>query len=107
MTLRQDSLIALRLIDSETQQFITNNLPKMRLKYIMLTPGVATSATNPTVFSGNIGERLMKEKRDLFAPQLLGQLPDLHYIAKLSGGRIVKERLSILRSALDRHGTGS
>jgi len=38
----------------------------------------------------------------LFAPQLLGQLPDLHYIAKLSGGRIVKGRLPILRSELNR-----
>jgi conjugal transfer pilus assembly protein TraD len=63
---------------------------------------VATSATNPTVFSGNVGERLMEEEGDLFAPQLLGQLPDLHYIAKLSGGRIVKGRLPILRSELNR-----
>jgi conjugal transfer pilus assembly protein TraD len=37
----------------------------------------------------------------LFAPQLLGQLPDLHYIAKLSGGRIVKGRLPILQSKAD------
>jgi conjugal transfer pilus assembly protein TraD len=29
----------------------------------------------------------------------LGQLPDLHYIAKLSGGRIVKGRLPVLRSS--------
>ena len=93
-----NNLIALRIMDSETQQYITDNLPKTRLKYIMRTQGVATSATNPTVFSGNVGERLMDEEGDLFAPQLLGQLPDLHYIAKLSGGRIVKGRLPVLRS---------
>jgi conjugal transfer pilus assembly protein TraD len=106
-----NNLIALRIMDSETQQYITDNLPKTRLKYIMRTQGVATSATNPTVFSGNVGERLMEEEGDLFAPQLLGQLPDLHYIAKLSGGRIVKGRLPILRSELDqqrnRQGAGS
>ena len=88
-------------MDSETQQYITDNLPKTRLKYIMRTQGVATSATHPGVFSGNVGERLMEEEGDLFAPQLLGQLPDLHYIAKLSGGRIVKGRLPVLRSSLD------
>jgi len=32
----------------------------------------------------------MEEEGDLFAPQLLGQLPDLHYIAKLSGERSSK-----------------
>ena len=96
-----NNLIALRIMDSETQQYITDNLPKTRLKYIMRTQGVATSATHPGVFSGNVGERLMEEEGDLFAPQLLGQLPDLHYIAKLSGGRIVKGRLPVLRSSLD------
>ena len=73
-----NNLIALRIMDSETQQYITDNLPKTRLKYIMRTQGVATSATHPGVFSGNVGERLMEEEGDLFAPQLLGQLPDLH-----------------------------
>lgn len=68
----------------------------------MRTQGVDTSTTNPSVFSGNVAERLMEEEGDLFAPQLLGQLPDLHYIAKLSGGRIVKGRLPILRSHFDK-----
>jgi conjugal transfer pilus assembly protein TraD len=49
----------------------------------------------------------MEEEGDLFAPQLLGQLPDLHFIAKLSGGRIVKGRLPILQSEKDRQGTDS
>ena len=38
----------------------------------------------------------MEESGDLFSPQLLGQLPDLQYIAKFSGGRIVKGRIPIL-----------
>jgi conjugal transfer pilus assembly protein TraD len=97
-----NNLIALRVMDAETQEYITDNLPKTRLKYIMRTQGVSTHSSNPAMFSGNLGERLMEEEGDLFAPQLLGQLPDLHYIAKLSGGRIVKGRLPILKSPLDR-----
>ena len=96
-----NNLIALRVMDAETQEYITDNLPKTRLKYIMRTQGVPTHSSNPAVFSGNIGERLMEEEGDLFAPQLLGQLPDLHYIAKLSGGRIVKGRLPVLQSKAD------
>jgi len=97
-----NNLIALRVMDAETQEYITDNLPKTRLKYIMRTQGISTHSSNPAVFSGNIGERLMEEEGDLFAPQLLGQFPDLHYIAKLSGGRIVKGRVPVLRSRLDR-----
>ena len=92
-------------MDAETQEYITDNLPKTRLTYIMRTQGVSTHSSNPAVFSGNIGERLMEEEGDLFAPQLLGQLPDLHYTPKLSGGRIVKGRLPVLRSRLDREPT--
>lgn len=94
-----NNLIALRVLDSETQKYITDNLPLTRLRYIMRTQGVATQPNNPALFSGNLGERLMEEQGELFAPQLLGQLPDLHYIAKLSGGRIVKGRIPILTDA--------
>lgn len=94
-----NNLIALRVLDSETQKYITDNLPLTRLRYIMRTQGVATQPNNPALFSGNLGERLMEEQGELFTPQLLGQLPDLHYIAKLSGGRIVKGRIPILTDA--------
>jgi conjugal transfer pilus assembly protein TraD len=94
-----NNLIALRILDSETQKYITDNLPLTRLRYIMRTQGVATQPNNPALFSGNLGERLMEEQGELFAPQLLGQLPDLHYIAKLSGGRMIKGRIPILTDA--------
>ena len=91
-----NNLIALRVLDSETQKYITDNLPLTRLRYIMRSQGVATQPNNPALFSGNLGERLVEEQAELFSPQLLGQLPDLHYIAKFSGGRIVKGRIPIL-----------
>ena len=91
-----NNLIALRVLDAETQKYITDNLPQTRLRYILRSQGVATQPNNPALYSGNLGERLMEESGDLFSPQLLGQLPDLHYIAKFSGGRIVKGRIPIL-----------
>ena len=93
-----NNLIALRVLDSETQKYITDNLPLTRLRYIMRTQGVSTHADNPAMYSGNLGERLMEEEGALFPPQLLGMLPNLHFIAKLSGGRICKGRIPILTS---------
>lgn len=93
-----NNLIALRVLDSETQKYITDNLPLTRLRYIMRTQGVSTHSDNPAMYSGNLGERLMEEEGPLFPPQLLGMLPNLHFIAKLSGGRILKGRVPILTS---------
>lgn len=91
-----NNLIALRTMDAETQTYITDSIPTTRVRYIMQTQGAGTDSDEPILFSGNHGERLMEEEVPLFAPQWLGMLPNLHYIGKVSGGRIVKGRLPIL-----------
>jgi conjugal transfer pilus assembly protein TraD len=75
---------------------VTDSLPKARLRSVMLTQGSTTNSHNPLLYTGNVGERLGEEEGDLFPPALLGQLPNLHYLAVLAGGRIVKGRLPIL-----------
>jgi len=91
-----NNLIALRVLDAETQQYVTDSLPKTRLKSVLRTQGSTTHSQNPLLYTGNVGERLGEEEGDLFPPALLGQLPNLHYLAILAGGRIVKGRLPIL-----------
>ena len=92
-----NNLYALRVIDKESQEFITDNLPKTRLKHVMRTQGLSSDSESPMMFSANTGERLMEEEGEMFPPQLLGMLPNLEYIAKISGGMIVKGRLPILQ----------
>lgn len=91
-----NNLIALRVLDADTQKYVTANLPKTYIKYIMKVQGSSTNANEPAMFSGSVSERLMEEEVDLAPPQVLGMLPNFHYFAKLSGGRIVKGRLPIL-----------
>lgn len=91
-----NNLIALRTLDSVTQLYITDSIPTTRVRYIMQTQAAGTDSSEPILFSGNHGERLMEEEVPLFAPQWLGMLPNLHYIGKVSGGRIIKGRLPIL-----------
>lgn len=91
-----NNLLALRVIDGETQEYITDSLPRTRLRYVMRTQGQNTNADQPIMHGGNLGERLMEEEAELFSAQLLGMLPNLEYIAKISGGKIVKGRLPIL-----------
>jgi conjugal transfer pilus assembly protein TraD len=91
-----NNLIALRVLDAETQTYITDSLPKIPLKTLMRTQASSTQSDNPLLFSGNAGERLIEEEGDLLPPALLGHLPNLEYIGRLAGGRTIKGRLPIL-----------
>ena len=91
-----NNTFALRIVDKETQEYITDNLPKTRVKYVMRTQGQNTHGDEPIMHGGNQGERLMEEECEMFPPQLLGMLPNLEFIAKISGGHLVKGRLPIL-----------
>jgi conjugal transfer pilus assembly protein TraD len=93
-----NSLIALRVQDADTQRYITRNLPTFRRRTIMRTLGNASNAQDPSNFTGNLGERLIEEESDRFPAALLGQLPDLQYLGKLSNGRIIKGRIPLIRT---------
>lgn len=95
-----NNLLALRVMDAETQRYVTRNLPTFRRRSIMRTLGNATMGPEPHQFTGNLGERLMEDDAELFPPALLGQLPDLHYLGKLAGGRIIKGRIPILTGSM-------
>ncbi|WP_295413008.1 conjugative transfer system coupling protein TraD, partial [uncultured Thiodictyon sp.] len=91
-----NNLVALRVLDAETQDYVAESLPKTRVVSIMRSHGSTTDSSNPVLYTGNTGERVVEEEVELFSPAWLGQLPNFEYIAKLSGGRIVKGRLPIL-----------
>lgn len=91
-----NNTITLRIIDNDTQEYITQNLPLTRIKYVMRSQDQGSHADNPLNHSGSQGERLVEEEAPLFQPQILGMLPNLEFIAKISGGKIIKGRLPIL-----------
>lgn len=91
-----NNLIVLRTLDTKTQEYITEGIPKTWVKYVMRTQGQNTDSNEPIVHGGNQGERLMEVEADLIQPALFGMLPNLEYVAKISGGRIVKGRIPIL-----------
>jgi conjugal transfer pilus assembly protein TraD len=91
-----NNIIALRCIDPKTQEFIVGSLPKTRIDVIAHKQDIKTDSNNPHLFSAGFGESKQEEEADLFPSALLSQLPNLEYIAKLSG-TIVKGRLPILK----------
>jgi len=91
-----NNVIALRVKDPKTQEFIADNLPMTRYVSITRSQGVNTHSGEPILSTGNQGERMTEEEVSLFPPQLLGSLPDLEYIAKFANGKVMKGRVPIL-----------
>jgi conjugal transfer pilus assembly protein TraD len=89
--------IALRVLDSETQQYIADGIPKIKARTmsVMYDHGI-----NAEMNDNNAGyrEQSREEEADLIPPALLSELPPLHYFARLSGGRTIKGRIPILGS---------
>lgn len=89
-----NNLIALRTKDRQTQDFICETFGKTSITSVSISKGSGTTSDEMgNEFRGNISESLQETEVDLFPPELLGMLPDLHYIASVAGGRLIKGRL--------------
>lgn len=91
-----NNTIALRVIDPKTQEHVTENMLPTKIKTVMRTQGNTTDSNEPSMHGGNIGERLIEEEVAPVPQQLLGSLPNLEFIAKISGGRLFKGKVPIL-----------
>jgi conjugal transfer pilus assembly protein TraD len=93
-----NGLIAMRVLDAQTQEYIAENLRPVRLRSVMQIAGASTASTSPLLFTGSTAERLEEEEAELFPAALLAELPNFEYIARWPGGRVSKGRLPILGS---------
>lgn len=88
-------VVALRVLDTDTQAFIADKLTPTRFKYVMRTQGNSPDQSGIRV-GGNVGERLMQEEGERFPTGLLGELPDLEFLAVFAGGDLRKGRIPII-----------
>lgn len=91
-----NNFISFRCADVPTQERVLSQIPKTRVRYVMRTQGFNASNKELDGLGANIGERLMEEEADMFPMQLMGQLPNLEYVASFVGGNLKKGRIPIL-----------
>ncbi len=91
-----NNIFSLRVTDLETQEYITGKMPSVRVKSLTQSASISAGSTEPLIHSSSSGETLTSEEVPLFPSHLLGKLPNLEYIANLSGGKILKGRIPIL-----------
>ena len=88
--------ITLRVLDSETQQYISDGIPKIKVKTMSVRYGHNISSEVKEEYSASYQEQSTEEEADLIPPGVLSELPPLHYFVRLSGGRTIKGRLPIM-----------
>lgn len=89
--------IALRILDTETQQYIADGIPKIKVKTMSVRYGHNVDSRIYDEYSASYQEQATSEEADLIPPAILSELPPLHFFARLSGGRTIKGRIPILR----------
>jgi conjugal transfer pilus assembly protein TraD len=87
--------IAMRVLDSETQKYISDGIPKIktRIMSVMYNHSIDSSMNDN---DAGYREEAAQEEADLIPPAILSELPPLHYFARLSGGKTIKGRIPIL-----------
>lgn len=90
-----NNFISFRCADVPTQERVLSQIPKTRVRYVMRTQGFNASNEDLDGLGANIGERLMEEEADMFPMQLMGQLPNLEFVASFVGGNLYKGRVPI------------
>lgn len=98
-----NNTIALRTKDSKTQQYICESMPPTRVSYVVHSQNVSSNSDVPLLHGAGQGEILKEEEADMFPSAQLGALPNLEYIAQISGGKIFKGRLPILKGETPSH----
>jgi len=88
------NVIALRTADLDTQRFCAGSLAPVSIESVAQSRSIGI---RPPFEEGgaasSIGVRRDFREVPLFAPEWLGLLPDLHFVARVAGGRTVKGEL--------------
>ncbi|NOI31832.1 conjugative transfer system coupling protein TraD [Vibrio coralliilyticus] len=87
-----NNFISFRCSDVPTQDRVLSQVPPTKVRYVMKTQGFDGSGGS---LDANIGERLMEDEADMLPKQLMGQLPNLEYVASFVGGQLYKGRIPI------------
>lgn len=92
-----NNVVAGRTMDQASQEYFCEGIPKTVVRTIEQGIASATSTKDATEFSAGIKESLKETEADTIPPPILGTLPNLEYFARVSGGRIIKARVPILK----------
>ena len=91
-----NNVIALRIIDKDTQDYVAESLPMCYVRHIEYSQATDTKTSDLFDFGYKVMEAMKETEVELVAPQMFTCLPNLEFFARVSGGRVIKGRIPIL-----------
>lgn len=88
--------ITLRVLDTETQEYIAKGINKIKVKSRSVSYSHNVEGHIHESYSSAYKETAAEEEADLIPPAILSELAPLHFFARMSGGRTLKGRIPIL-----------
>jgi conjugal transfer pilus assembly protein TraD len=93
-----NQVLALRVKDQNTKEYLSNEMGEALISTTQTSQSTSPMSSDKDVtnFQGSYGERTTEAEAPKISPALLGEIPNLEFIANMSGGRVVKGKIPIL-----------
>ncbi|MBB1388353.1 conjugative transfer system coupling protein TraD [Shewanella sp. SG44-6] len=93
-----NNFFSLKVTDIQTQEYVAKQFSQTNISDVGVQYSIQ-SATGQALseFSGGYKENITKTREDMFPTSLIGDLPKLQYVARLSNGQKLKCKLPIIR----------
>lgn len=86
--------LCLRVVDSKTQNYMVETFGEVNVRQASASTNVGTRAESIGLdYTGGMSTSVSERAADLFPSYLLGRLPDFHFVASVSGGKVFKGRI--------------
>ena len=91
-----NNIIALRIMDRDTQDYVAESVPKCFVQHIEYSQATDTKTGSLFDFGHRVSESVKETEVELVPPQFFTNLPNLEFFARVSGGRVIKGFIPIL-----------
>jgi len=88
--------LILRTVNAGTQKYVVESFPKTYVRHIEYSQATGASTDSPLAFDYRLNESMKETEVPYVQADVLGCLPNLEFIAQISGGRLIKGRIPIL-----------
>jgi len=86
--------LTLRVVDTKTQDYMADNFGETTIRTTGASVSSNARSEEPGMeYGGSMGNTVTEKASAMFPGYLLGKLPDLHYVAVISGGKTYKGRI--------------
>ena len=86
--------LCLRVVDTTTQKYMVETFGEVNVRQASASTNVGTRAESIGLdYTGGMSTSVSERATDLFPGYLLGRLPDFHFVAQISGGKVFKGRI--------------